>query len=191
MKPFARLAAGLFLFLLGTGAAHAITTVPRDFDALVQRADTVFKGTVTDKVSRWTGAAENRHIVTFVTFRVEETYKGASAPEQKLRFLGGTVGDDTLEVPDMPQFEMGQRAVLFVVNNGKQFCPLVGIRQGRFHVVRDEATGRDRVLNDDRTPLRRTADLGQEPHQGSTETQAITAEDFRSEILGKAAIQAR
>ena len=40
-----------------------------------------------------------------MTFRVEETYKGTPAAEQTLRFLGGTVGDQTMEVPDMPKFE--------------------------------------------------------------------------------------
>ena len=127
MKRFPILILGLCLLLGSAHPARAITVIARDFDQLVTRADTVFKGTVASKTSQWTGQETTRHIVTFVTFKVDETYKGAAAPGQTLRFLGGTVGNDTMEVPDMPQFEVGQKAVLFVVGNGKQFCPLVGV----------------------------------------------------------------
>ena len=184
------------LFLAGPRILPAITVVARDFDGLVARADTVFKGTVTAKKSAWTGEGTARHIVTFVTFQVEETYKGAPASAQTLRFLGGTVGDDTLEVPDLPRFEVGQRAVLFVGNNGKQFFPLVGAAQGRFHVVRDAASGQDRIFADDGAPVARTADIGQVDEAGRARPRsnhapadgaAMTAESFRAEIVGKVA----
>ncbi len=195
IKHFPALVCSAFLLLTSPGAVNALTVIDRDFDGLVARADTVFKGTVTNKSAAWTGEGSTRHIVTFVTFQVEETYKGAPAAEQTLRFLGGTVGDDTLAVPDMPAFEAGQKAVLFVVGNGKQFCPLVGVAQGRFHVVRDEATGRERILTNDGYPVVSTTEIGQRDATGRprlqryahTDARAMTTEDFRSEILGKVA----
>ena len=195
MKPRLALLLGALLLLSGTGAVRAITTIPRDFDQLVARADTVFRGTVTARASRWVGAADTRHIATFVTFQVQETYKGAPSSEQTLRFLGGTVGDDTLEVPDLPRFTVGQTAVLFVVGNGRQFCPLVGVAQGRFHVVKDAATGQERVLTDDRSPVVDTREIGQFDETGvprlrryaAAGTPAMTADAFRAEILGKVA----
>ena len=196
MKRLFSLILCLVAFLLTLPAADAITTIPRDFDQLVTRADTVFKGTVASTTSQWIGEGSNRHIVTFVRFQVEETYKGTPATEQTLRFMGGTVGDETMAVPDMPQFQTGQTAVLFVVNNGKQFCPLVGVAQGRFRVVRDTATGRERIFTDARRPVVKTADLGQtEPAETTGQRQieaeaaspAMTAEDFRAAILAKVA----
>ena len=172
-----------------------MTVVTRDFDQLVARADTVFKGTVTGKRSEWTGEGSTRRIVTFVTFQVEETYKGPPAAEQTLRFLGGTVGNDTMDVPEMPRFEPGQKAVLFVVGNGKQFCPLVGVAQGRFHVVKDIDTGREHVLTNDGAPVVTTTEIGQLDAAGvprlrsgvHTGAQAMAAEDFRAAILNKVA----
>ncbi len=195
MKHFWGFLAAVVLCLGGTSAVQALTVIARDFDQLVARADTVFKGTVTAKQSEWTGEGANRHIVTFVTFQVEETYKGSPASTQTLRILGGTVGDDTLQVPEMPQFTVGQKAVLFVVNNGKQFCPLVGIAQGRFHVRNDAASGRERVFTDDGSPVVSTVDLGKVDDKGAPRlqrdahpgAQAMTVDDFRAEILAKVA----
>ena len=183
----------VFLVSTGTSPVRAITVVARDFDQLVTRADTVFKGTVANKHSEWTGEGNARHIVTFVTFQVEETYKGTVAAEQTLRFLGGTVDDTTLEVPEMPQFEVGQKAILFVVGNGKQFCPLVGVTQGRFHVIRDATTGTERIFTDDHFPVVATAKIGRLDATGTpllqsyahADAQAMKAGDFRAEILGK------
>ena len=195
MKHYATLFFSLCALLIGGVSADAITTVARDFDQLVTRADTVFKGVVVARNSQWTGDGATRHIVTFVTFQVEETYKGQAASEQTLRFLGGTVGDDTLTVPDMPKFEVGQKAVLFVVGNGRQFCPLVGVAQGRFHVVRDEATGRERVLTNEGFPVVSTSEIGKVDEteasrlqrQAHTNAQPMTADAFKAEILGKVA----
>ena len=195
MKTSFVLILALLLLLGGTDAARALTTIPRDFDELVARADTVFKGTVSAQTSQWVGQNENRHIVTFVTFQVEETYKGTPAGTQTLRFLGGTVGNDAMEVPDLPKFTVGQKAVLFVVNNGKQFCPLVGITQGRFRVVTEAATGRERVFTEDGSPVVNTAEIGKVDaaaaprlkRDAGTGAAPITADDFRSQILGKVA----
>ena len=193
MKRLSIFVLGLFLLLTSVHVSRAVTTIARNFDELVARADTVFKGEVTTKNSQWVGEGTTRHIVTFVAFKVEETYKGTPATEQTLRFLGGTVGEDTLAVPDLPQFEVGQKAVLFVVGNGKQFCPLVGIAQGRFHVVKDAATGRERVFNDDFSPVVNTSEIGKADEAGvarlqrysHTNTQPMTTDEFKAEILGK------
>ena len=200
MKRLSIFFLGLFLLLTGVHTSPAITAITRSFDELVTRADTVFKGEVTTKNSQWIGEGATQHIVTFITCKVEETYKGTPASTQTLRFLGGTVGNDTMEVPDMPQFEVGQKAVLFVVNNGKQFCPLVGVAQGRFHVVRDETSGVERVLTNERVPVVNTVDIGKLDETGvprmqryahSSRAEAITMDDFKAAILGKGDISPR
>ena len=195
MKSLATFLVGLLLTLAGTGVAQALTVIPRSFDELVARADTVFKGEVVASNSLWVGAGATRHIATRVTFRVDETYKGGAAAQQTLEFVGGTVGDTTLEIPGVPRFEVGQAAVLFVVGNGTQFCPLVGVYQGRFHVVKDATTGVERVFTDDGLPVADTADLGQSDeagvprlkHSADARVPGMTIGDFRSEILRRLA----
>lgn len=185
----------LALFLLPV-ALGALTTVPRTFDELIGRADAAFKGTVTTVEPQWTGTGAARHIVTFVTFRVDETYKGDAANARTLRFFGGTVGGVTMEAPDMPRFAVGQVAVLFEVGNGRQFCPLVGAHQGRFHVARDGA-GVERVMTNDGSPVVDTAEIGQLEADGTPRSRrhllaqeaGMTLEDFRTEIRGKVAAQ--
>ncbi len=190
VSSFAR----VFIFLAAASTVHALTVVPRTFGELVARADTVFRGTVVAKDSLWVGDGKTRHIATRVTFLVGETYKGTAAAQQTLEFVGGTVGGTTLEIPGVPRFEVGQDAVLFVVGNGKQFCPLVGIQQGRFHVVKDAATGNEHVFTDDGLPVARTAELGRFDESGVSRVKlaadgsanGLTIDDFRAEILRQA-----
>jgi len=66
----------LTLILLAFPAANATTVIPPTFDELVTRAETIFEGTVTGMRSEWTGEGANRHIVTYVTFKIEDAIKG-------------------------------------------------------------------------------------------------------------------
>ena len=69
----------------------------------------------------------------------------------QLEFLGGTIGDSTMDVIGMPKFTVGQRSVLFV-SSSRAASPLVGFMHGRFRVERDSA-GVDRVrTHDGRSP---------------------------------------
>ena len=195
MKRFLLSVACLLLVVLGAATTQAMTLVARSFDELVARADTVFKGQVAAKTSLWVGDGESRHIATRVTFQVEESYKGDASPEQTLEFVGGTVEGTTLKIPGMPEFEVGQVAMLFVVGNGVQFCPLVGVTQGRFHVVKDAASGTEQVFTDDHLPVANTAALGQFDEAGiprlkhlkDNGAQPMTAAAFKAEIIGKVA----
>ena len=126
------------LLLLGAGLAlasvRATTVIPPTFDQLVGDAELIFEGTVMDVRSQWTGAGAERHIMTQVTFRIEDAIKGAPGKSYTVQMLGGTVDGETMEVADAPRFKVGDRDILFVENNGTQFIPLVGIMHGRFHV---------------------------------------------------------
>ena len=177
-------------------SALALTAIERDFDGLVARAETIFKGTVTAQESLWTGEGPNRHIVTRVTFQVLDTYKGAAASSQTLEFLGGTVAGVTLAVPDMPKFALGETAVLFVVGNGVQLCPLVGAYQGRFPVQRDAATASgERVFTHDGNPVVDTALVGQtnettgapklRAYRNSGANSAVSSDAFKEAITAK------
>ena len=123
------------LFSLGF-VAQATTVIPPNFDELVSRAQVIFEGEVTGLQSQWIGEGSEHRIVTFVTFKVDDTLKGNPGATYSMRMLGGTVEGQTMEVTDGPKFKVGDRDVLFVENNGSQFIPLVGIQHGRFRVKR-------------------------------------------------------
>jgi len=165
---------------------HATTVIPPTFDQLVQQADVIFQGTVTNVRSVWEGEGAQRHIDTYVTFQVQESVKGNAGASYTIRMLGGTVGDETMEVTDTPKFNVGDRDILFVEHNNEQFVPLVGIKHGRFHVQRDEQTGRDVVLNGEGEPVRELAKLGREEESVSA-SEAISPEDLKSAVKNQLA----
>src|SRR4051812_41051946 len=99
MKTFRPFVTALSIALAIT-AARATTVIPPSFDQLVQDAELIIQGTVSDVKSQWIGEGGQRHIVTFVTVNVEDAVKGDPGASYTLRMLGGTVGDETLEVSD-------------------------------------------------------------------------------------------
>jgi len=162
----------------------ASTVIPPTFDQLVQQAEVIFQGTVTNVRSVWEGEGAQRHIDTYVTFQVQDNVKGNAGASYTIRMLGGTVGDETMEVTDTPKFNVGDRNILFVEHNYDQFVPLVGISHGRFQVQRDEQTGRDVVLNGEGEPVRDLAKVGREEESVSA-TEAISPDDLKSAVKSR------
>ena len=73
-------------------------------------------------------------VVTTVTFRVREALKGAASVLLPLEFHGGVVGNIREEFPNMPTFEIGDRAVLFL-SGVPAPSPVVGHREGWFPIT--------------------------------------------------------
>ena len=186
MKRYLLTCAGIIL-AIGCSAL-ATTVIPPSFDELVSRAELIFQGSVIDVRSEWTGEGAQRHIMSYVTLKVEDAIKGNPGPTVTLRMLGGTVGGETMEVADAPKFKVGDRDILFVENNGTQFVPLVGIMHGRFHVKRD-TTGQDTVFTDEGFPLSDVTQLGKDPKAASA-GRAISKQEFKNAIQAKAQAQA-
>src|SRR4029450_10002982 len=172
--------------LFGLSAAWGTTVVPPTFEELVSQAEVIFQGAVTDVRSGSGGAATQRHIVTYVTFRVEDSFKGNPGGTYSIRLLGGTVDGETMEVTDTPKFNVGDRDILFVENNGSQFVPLVGISHGRFRVDRDQTTGRDVVMTNERAPLSDVSQLGRNK-RAATAGRALSIDELKSAIRTKLA----
>jgi len=177
--------------------ARATTVIPPSFDQLVQQAELIFEGTVTDVKSQWTGEGANRRIVSFVTFEVNDGLKGNAGETYTMRMLGGTVDDTTMEVTESPKFKAGDRDILFVENNGTQFIPLVGIMHGRFKVQKDQ-TGAEVVLDNHGHAVTDVAKLGGDldsalshrpshADQGTAAAPALATADFKAAIRAKLA----
>lgn len=185
--------------LLAFRATWATTVIPPSFYELVAEAELIFQGTVTDVKSEWVGDGGQRHIVSYVTLRVEESMKGNAGATCTLRMLGGTVGDETMAVSDSPKFQVGDRDILFIEHNGTQFIPLVGIMHGRFRVQQDKATGADIVVNDKGAAVSDLAQLGKndqpvtsnQSNAASSSDRAIQASAFKAAIRARLAAQTR
>lgn len=167
--------------IVGGITALATTVIPPTFDQLVGQAEMIFQGVATDVRSVWAGEGAQRHIESYVTFKVEESMKGTPGTSYTIRLLGGSVAGETMEVTDSPKFKVGDRDILFVEHNGEQFVPLVGIMHGRFRVQRDEQTGRDFVTTGEGEPVRNVSKLGRE-EESATAAEALSPAEFKSQI---------
>jgi len=145
-----RLALSFLLLTMGAATASAIVAVDRDFPELVERAEQIVIGTVTE--IRVDDSLEGGPY-TFVTLDELSVLKGDVGATLTLRFFGGASGDTVVRVSDMPRFEPGERVVLFVAGNGEVICPLVGVWQGRFRVGVDAGSGVETVADHAGRPL--------------------------------------
>ena len=90
-----------------------------------KKAGKVVVATVTNVESEFgENAYGDRLILSQVTMQVDETMKGAHEGSLVVTLEGGTVGDLTLDVSDMPTMEKGERAVLFLSSTpGGKYVP--------------------------------------------------------------------
>lgn len=144
--------------LLFAGVASSTTIIPPSFDALVAGANTIFVGEVVNQQAIWVSTPQGRAIKTLVDFSVEDVWKGSSGVVTRLEFLGGTIGEMTMEVVGMPTFRLGQRSVLFA-HGQRGTSPLVGFMHGRLRIERDY-TGVDRVRTHDGRSLGGINEIG-------------------------------
>ncbi|HSP35085.1 MAG TPA: hypothetical protein VLU46_12265 [Thermoanaerobaculia bacterium] len=132
------LALGAVLLALGfVPRADATLMKAATFDEKVENAASIVLGTAVRKESRWD--ADHRWILTYTTFRVEKTLKGAGPvqPEVTLVTPGGTVGDDHQETVGVPEFDEGSEHVLFI-RNTRVGPTVLYFDQGAYDVGQDE-----------------------------------------------------
>jgi hypothetical protein len=176
-----RLALILFLMSAFAGKSHATTVIAPDFDHLVSRADAIFEGNVTDVRSQWIGEGEQHRIVTFVTFKVDQSLKGDVGNSYTIRMLGGTVNGETMSVSDAPKFAVGDHDLLFVKDNGRQFIPLVGIQHGRIRIQKDQA-GQEILLTGEDQPLADVSQLGNDESGIARNRPSLSLQQFKTAV---------
>jgi hypothetical protein len=177
----------IFAVVAAAHIARATTVIPPSFDQLVTQAQAIFQGNVTDVRSQWAGEGSQKQIVSYVTFKVEDSLKGDTGESYTIRMYGGTVGEDSMGISDAPVFKVGDRDIVFVENNGSQAIPLVGIMYGRFHVQRDQS-GQDVVMRNEGEPVKNVANLGREMEAASPANPAepnMTADAFKAAVKNK------
>jgi hypothetical protein len=179
-------------FLAGVAAASSTTVIQPTFDELIARAQIIFQGEVVDRRSEWETTPQGRSIITRVTFRVANVLKGQAASSVELTFLGGTVGDMTLTVSEMPRFLVGDRDVLFVSPELRAVSPLVGFAYGRYRIVRNAATGADEIRTHDGQAVDSVQGVASFRLPGALQTpRALALAEFQSLVRQKVAALGR
>ena len=123
--------------LLAAQPASAVMIKQFSLAELSEQADLIFVGTVAEVTSSWN--EERTKIYTDVTFYIDEI-NGVIKPDGvhedggciTLRFLGGRIREEGVfnYISGMPQFEVGERTLLFV-DSGSRLCPVLGWEQGK------------------------------------------------------------
>lgn len=181
---------GALVFGLTAAPAVATTVVPPTFPELVAQAQSIVRAEVIGVHSEREAYGSGSVIFTYVRFNVIKVLKGTAEATIELRLLGGTVGDETMEVDGMPSFVVGERSLLFVENNGTQWCPLVAIMHGRYRLQRRATDGAEVVFRDNGVPLSDPAEVQLPMAQGAAANllaqgrtgQGMTVTGFESRI---------
>jgi hypothetical protein len=95
-------------------AVHATISRAMEFDDKVEKAAAIVVGKVVSQESRWD--AGQKRILTYSTFQVEKTLKGAQAAQTTIVTPGGVVGNVAQEFVGVPKFHVGDEHVVFVRN---------------------------------------------------------------------------
>lgn len=113
--------------------AAASTFVAMSQDELVAQSDAVVVGEVLQVQSfrDETGS----FIVSEAMVKVQETLTGSSDSVVVVRTMGGTVDGYTVIAHGFPTFDIGERVVLFLNNDGADTSKVVGYRLGQYRVV--------------------------------------------------------
>jgi len=153
----------------GGGISSSHSHHAKSLRELHKEADIAIEGIVVDiryAVCEPTGQEGDRIPYTFVTYRVDESFKGMHPGKTvTLRFIGGEFPDSEkyLMTSIVPQFDVGDRDVLFVSGNTTQMSPLVRGRSGRLRIIDGEVytdTGHSvRIEGDDDFRLGAAYDL--------------------------------
>jgi hypothetical protein len=119
--------------------AHGSQLIPRTLAELASGSDLIFVGRCEAVYSHWN--ADHTLILTASRFRVARAIKGQLGATVTVEELGGTVGDTTLHVSDIPRYTVGEELLLCVHRTPLGRWETFGAGQGRFQLARD-ARGR-------------------------------------------------
>ena len=120
-------------------AAQGRESMPSPFAPLgIQRmselATQVVAGTIEKMESTWNH--DHSRIYTRVTMRVERVLSGQAGGRIVFRIPGGTVGDTTVMVSEMPHFREGEDTVVFLRGTRGRLPSVLGGTEGKMPLAR-------------------------------------------------------
>ena len=109
-----------------------------ELSEVVRNSELIAEGTVQKVEARWD--ANQRLIYTYIDIRTAEKFKGAASSVVTVKLPGGTVGGITLDVAGMPQFQVGEHAIVFLsAYPDRKNYNVVGLNQGLYAITEDVA----------------------------------------------------
>jgi len=86
-------------------------------------------------------------IYTYITYRPIEILKGdPDTLPHTIRMMGGKVGNERLVVSDIPEFEIGEKYLLFL-RFDNPYCPIIGRYLRTFKVRHDPAFNKETIFS--------------------------------------------
>ena len=135
MRNLLRIISAAALILMPLAARASIARAV-SFDEKVGNADSIVMGKCVRTRSEWD--ASHKWIITYSTFAVSKTFKGAQAGEVTVATPGGSIGSLHQHTIGVPQFQPGVENVLFV-KQSKLGPSVLYYDQGTYSVNRDAA----------------------------------------------------
>lgn len=126
------------------GEARATSLRRMSVAEMSRAAGVIVRAKAAGESTRWDAG----EIWTFTTFDVKEVWKGAAAQQIVVRLLGGRTAEFTSTVAGVPRFRAGEEVILFLEQTKRGDYSITSWMQGTFRVVRDAATGQERVQQD-------------------------------------------
>ena len=123
----------LAVVLMSAVSSHATVVLPATLGDLVREARSVARGRVAAVEGKWND--DERTIETEITLDVETYLKGPLGTTVRFRVPGGTVGRLRRVVVGAPEFEVGERVVIFLAAQGPSVPYVIGLSQGVFRIV--------------------------------------------------------
>ena len=138
-RAFRMLLAVIFVSGLGCLSADAAVLIHLTFEEMTEQSSAIVLGRCVAVRSEWN--ADHSNIVTHNVFEVRQYYKGSLGALVTITEFGGQVGNMVAEYSGIPQFQVGEEAVLFVWTDPRGQHQVIGLTQGKFRVGRDSSTG--------------------------------------------------
>lgn len=143
---FTRLLVAICLAIPLSIPANAATVRPLVLDEIIDTSATAFHGICLE--NRTERDTATNMIVTYTTFEVRDSIKGAAKSTHVIKQIGGILpgGQEGFSVQGVPRFKVGQEYVVFLAGvSSAGFSSPIGLSQGRFTVI--ENAGRKTVSN--------------------------------------------
>jgi hypothetical protein len=172
------LAASAALLLGMSSTASATTLIELTTDQLIDAADTIVRGTVTEV---WTEQDhESSYVWTHAQVEVTRVLKGDVSTELiVIEQPGGSWANMTTTVSGIARFSVGEEGIFFVEQKASRITP-VGMFQGKFNVMMDPYA-RDFIVH--RFALPQSMDFDHRFIPLPAEANRVSLVDFEDQIL--------
>lgn len=125
-------------------SAHATTLVRMNLAQLVRASREIVRAKCVANTTGWDAG----EIWTFVTFEVQESWRGSASGEIKVRVLGGRTAQFTSWISGAPRFQPGEEVVLFLEPTDRGDYSVVSWQQGTFRIHRPVGSGEGIITQD-------------------------------------------